>query len=314
MLTLYPPIKPFADHKLRVDDIHTLYVEQSGDPYGIPVVFIHGGPGSGCATDHRRFFDPKRYHIILYDQRGCGHSTPHACIENNTTNDLIADLEKIREHLKVDKWMLFGGSWGSTLALLYAQAHPTRVLSMILRGVFLCRERDLNWFYREGGASRIYPEHWQDFVEQIPVEQHDDLISAYHELLTGDDDIVRMNMAKSWARWEAVCCTLELNPHMEKMFASPRLATSLSVIETHYFKNKCFIKENQILDNMHKIRNIPGIIVHGRYDMVCPLDNAFAVYKAWQEAELNIIRRAGHTAMEPAIVSALVHATNELAS
>jgi len=313
MLTLYPSIKPYAEHNLQVDDLHTLYVEESGEPTGIPVLFLHGGPGIGCNPDHRRFFDPKRYRIVLFDQRGCGKSTPYLCITNNTTQDLIGDIEKIREYLNVKKWMLFGGSWGATLALLYSQQYPQNVTSMVLRGVFLGRQQDLNWLFKEGGVSKFFPDHWDTFISHVPVERRDDTVKAYYDLLRGDNEIMHMTLAKSWGLWEAECTTLEVNPDNEKKFTNPHLALSVAEIETHYFVNKMFIEENQIINNMPKIAHIPGIIVHGRYDMVCPLDNSYELHKAWPESRLEIIRHAGHAALEPGITDVLILATNELA-
>lgn len=314
MLSLYPSIKPYAEHKLKVDDKHTIFVEECGDPYGMPVVFLHGGPGVGCEPDHRRFFDPKRYRIILFDQRGCGRSTPHLCLENNTTQDLIADMEKIREHLKIERWMLFGGSWGATLALLYAQSHANRVQAMVLRGVFLGRQHELDWLFVEGGVSKFFPDHWRKFANYPAVSNSSDLVQSYYDLLHGSNEIQHMAAAKHWGLWEAECSTLEVNPDNEKKFTNPHFAMAIAVLETHYFVNKVFIEENQILNNMHKIAHIPAIIVHGRYDMVCPLDNSFALSALWPEMKLEIIRHAGHSAFEPAISCALVHATNEMVS
>lgn len=313
MLTLYPSIKPYAEHNLKVDDLHTLYVEESGEPTGIPVLFLHGGPGIGCNPDHRRFFDPKRYRIVLFDQRGCGKSTPYLCLTNNTTQDLVDDIEKIRDYLDVKKWMLFGGSWGATLALLYSQKYPQNVTSLILRGVFLGRQQDLDWLYKEGGVSKFFPDHWETFISQVPPERRNDNIKAYYDLLRGDNEIMHMSLAKSWGLWEAECTTLEVNTDNEKKFTNPHLALSVAGIETHYFINKVFLEENQILNNMSKIAHLPGIIVHGRYDMVCPLDNSYELHKAWPESRLEIIRHAGHAALEPGICDALILATNELA-
>lgn len=314
MLTLYPAIKPYAEHNLQVDDAHTLYIEECGEPDGIPVLFLHGGPGAGCEPDHRRFFNPKRYRIVLFDQRGCGKSTPHRSLVNNTTQDLIQDIEKIREYLNVKKWTLFGGSWGATLALLYAQAYPHNVSAMVLRGVFLGRKKDLDWLYKEGGVSKIFPEHWQQFLSHVPEDRKDNIIQAYCDEFNSSDEILHMTVAKAWGLWEAECSTLEINPDNEKKFTNPHLALSLAAIETHYFVNNLFIEENVILKNMSKIAHIPAIIIHGRYDMVCTIDNSYALSQVWPEAKLEIIRHAGHSAMEPAITCALVRATNELAS
>lgn len=313
MLTLYPAIKPYAEHNLKVDDLHTLYVEECGEPDGIPIVFLHGGPGSPCETDHRRFFDPKVYRIILFDQRGCGRSTPYICLTNNTTQDLISDMEKIRKHLDVKKWILFGGSWGATLALLYAQAHPDKVVSMILRGVFLGRQFEIDWLFKEGGVSKFFPEHWQQFINHVSENKRANPLYAYYDLIHGTDELIHMGAAKAWGRWEAECSTLEINPDIEKKLTNPHHALCLAAIETHYFVNNLFIEENQILKNMHKIAHIPAIIINGRYDMICPLENSYTLSEVWPEAKLEIIRHAGHAAKEPAITAALVQATNELA-
>lgn len=311
MQNLYPEIKPYARHDLKVDELHTLYVEECGVEDGIPVLFIHGGPGAGCSKHDRRFFDPEKYRIVLFDQRGSGRSTPHAELTDNTTPHLIEDIEAIRQSLNIEKWMLFGGSWGSTLALLYGQAYPERVTGMILRGIFLCRDQDLHWFY-QAGADRIFPDYWKDFISPIPEEERDDLMQAYYSRLTSSNEIAKMATAKAWSIWEGRCATLRPNPEVVSAFADPHMAVSLARIEAHFFVNKIFVKTNQILDNMHRLEGVPGIIIHGRYDMVCPLDNATAIYEKWNDAELNIIRDAGHSAREPSIVDALVKATIEM--
>lgn len=312
MQILYPEIKPYAQHELSVDDIHTLYIEECGVSDGIPVVFVHGGPGAGCGIHDRRFFDPEKYRIILFDQRGAGRSQPHAELENNTTQHLVADMEVIRQYLDVDKWVVFGGSWGSTLGLLYAQAYPENILGLILRGIFLCRDRDLEWFY-QAGADRIFPDYWADFIAPLNEEERKNIMQAYYKRLTNSNEIAKMAAAKAWSVWEGRCATLRPNPEVVSAFSEPHMALSLARIEAHYFVNKAFIEPNQILENIDKLKNIPGIIVHGRYDMVCPLDNAQALYRNWEEAELQIIRDAGHSAREPSIVDALVKATDEMA-
>jgi proline iminopeptidase len=312
MLTLYPEIRPYETHRLAVSPLHNLYIEEIGNPDGIPVLFVHGGPGSGSDTDSRRFFDPERYRIIVFDQRGAGRSTPHAELEDNNTQALIDDIERIRELLGVDKWVLFGGSWGSTLSLLYAQAYPERVLGLVLRGIFLCRHEDFQWFY-QNGASRIFPDYWQGFYEHIPKEERDDLITAYHKRLVGTDEIARMAAAKIWSAWEGCCSTLRPNAHVLERFTSTHVAVSLARIEAHFFANNAFIERNQILNDAPKLAGIPGIIVHGRYDVVCPLDNATALHDRWPDSELYIIRDAGHSASEPSNTDALVRATEEMA-
>ncbi|MDP1930560.1 MAG: prolyl aminopeptidase [Gammaproteobacteria bacterium] len=312
MLILYPEIKPYATHRLKVSDLHELYLEEVGNPDGIPVAFVHGGPGAGSEASSRRFFDPDIYRIVVFDQRGAGRSTPHAELEDNTTQTLVADMEAIRHFLSIDKWVLFGGSWGSTLSLVYAQTHPEYVMGLILRGIFLCRDEDLQWFY-QSGASRLFPDYWEDYYEHIPVAERDNMIAAYYKRLTGQDEIARMGAAKNWSLWEGRCLTLRPNTQVVERFSDPHLAMSLARIEAHYFMNQAFMKENQILNNVHKLHGIPGIIVHGRYDVVCPLDNATALHKLWPDSELLIVRDAGHAAMEPGITDALIRATGEMA-
>jgi proline iminopeptidase len=311
MRTNYPDIKPYAKHRLQVSELHELYVEESGSPTGHPVIFIHGGPGAGCDKVHRTFFDPDRYRIILFDQRGAGRSTPHAELKENNTQELIADLEAIRAALDVDKWMLFGGSWGSTLALLYAQAFPERVTGMILRGIFLAREQDYNWLYKQG-AGLVYPDYWNDFIEHIPEHERGNLVEAYYKRLMGNDEVARLAAAKAWAMWEGRAATLHTNPKMVEHMSEAHVALSLARISAHYFVNRCFIEDNQIIDNIDKIQHIPGIIVHGRYDMVCTLDNAYTLQKLWPASELHIIRDAGHSAGEPGNVDALIKAADSM--
>jgi proline iminopeptidase len=312
MMILYPDIKPFRTQYIEVDSIHTLYVEQSGNPSGIPVLFVHGGPGGGCGKHDRCFFDPDKYHIILFDQRGSGRSTPHAELNDNTTQHLLGDMETIRKTLDVDRWILFGGSWGSTLSLLYAEQHPELVLGLILRGIFLCRKRDLDWFY-QGGAAHLFPDYWEDFLQPIPEDERGDMVGAYYRRLTSSNELAKMGAAKAWSLWEGHCSTLRPCHEVVDDFADPHKALSLARIEAHYFVNGVFIEENQIVRNAGKLEGIPGIIVHGRYDTVCPLDNAFALHRAWPDSELHIIRDAGHASREPSIVDALVRATRDMA-
>ena len=312
MQTWFPQIKPYARHDLAVDDTHTLYVDESGSPEGLPVVFIDGGPGAGCDANSRCYFDPNLYHIVTFDQRGCGRSTPRASLENNTTWDLVADLERIREHLGIDKWVLFGGSWGSTLALAYAQTHPERVLGLIVRGIFLARPQDIEWFY-QAGASRLFPDYWQDYLAPIPVEERHDMIAAYHKRLTGNDQIAQMHAAKAWSGWEGRMLGLCPSPQHVERFSEPQRALSIARIECHYFTNNSFLEPNQLIRDMHKIAHLPGVIIHGRYDMICPLDNAWELHQAWPNSELQVIREAGHAASEPGITDALVRATGEMA-
>ncbi|CAE6949523.1 putative proline iminopeptidase [Pseudomonas marincola] len=312
MQTLYPEIKPYARHELSVEAPHVLYVDESGSPDGLPVVFVHGGPGAGCDALSRRFFDPNLYRIITFDQRGCGRSTPHASLENNTTWDLVADMEIIREHLNIDKWVLFGGSWGSTLSLAYAQTHPDRVSALILRGIFLCRQQELQWFYQEG-ASRMFPDFWQDYVAPIPVDERGDMIQAFYKRLTGPDQIAQMHAAKAWSTWEGRTATLRPNPQVVERFSEAHRALSIARIECHYFVNNAFLEPNQLLNNMPNIAHLPGIIVHGRYDVICPLENAWELHQAWPNSELQIIRDAGHAASEVGTTDALVRAADQIA-
>lgn len=313
MYTLYPDIRPYAVHTVKVDVPHVLYVEECGNCDGIPIVFLHGGPGAGCEPFHRRFFDPDRYRIILVDQRGCGRSTPHAQLKGNTTQNLIEDLEVVRKYLKVDKWALFGGSWGATLGLVYAQAYPEQVAAMILRGVFLGRKQDIEWFYSRGGASRFFPDLWENFLKPLNEKEQGSLLESYYDKLTGPDELARMAAAKAWSGWEGRCATLRPSHTVIDHFLEPHTAMSLARIECHYFLNHAFLEPNQVLDNMHKIADIPGTIIHGRYDMICPLEQAFTLYEAWSNSELHIIRDAGHAASEPSIVDALIRATDDLA-
>jgi proline iminopeptidase len=308
MHPLFPEIQPDKTHQLKVDDVHELYIEECGNRRGIPVLFVHGGPGAGCEEYHRRFFDPNVYRIILFDQRGSGRSTPHASLENNTTQDLVADMEKIREFLKIDRWVLFGGSWGSTLSLVYAQTHPEHVAGLILRGIFLCRPREIQWFYQDG-TNRMFPDYWQDFIHPIPENERDDLVKAHHQRLIGDDEIARMASAKAWSLWEGRTANLMPKHEVVDHFGSPHVALALARIEAHYFVNECFLAPDQILRDAKRLADIPGYIIHGRYDVICPAENAFALAAAWPLTQLEIVPKAGHSASEPGIIDALVQAT-----
>ena len=313
MLTLFPDIKPNAQHRIAVDPPHELFVEESGNPDGIPVLVVHGGPGGGCEDYHRRFFDAERYRIILMDQRGAGRSRPLAEFVGNTTQNLVDDIETVRTFLGVDRWILFGGSWGSTLSLVYAQSHPDRVLGLVLRGIFLCRPRDIHWFYQEG-ASRVFPDYWRDFLAPIPEGERGDLVAAYYRRLTSSNELEQIQAAKAWSIWEGRCATLHPNPRVVEHFGHPHVAIALARIECHYFMNNAFLEDDQIVRDAALLKDIPGIIVHGRYDMVCPLDNALALSQAWPEADLRIIRDAGHSASEPAIIDALMRGVDEVAA
>lgn len=306
---LYPETAPYVQHSLQVDSGHTLHVEECGNPLGTPVLFVHGGPGGGYQPIHRQFFNPDRYRIVLFDQRGCGKSRPHACLTNNTTAHLIEDIEKIRRHLKIDEWLLFGGSWGSTLSLLYAQAYPERVLGLILRGIFLCRPRDIEWFYQKG-ADRIYPDYWQDFIIPIDEGKRDDLVAAYHEVLTSDNEIARMRAAEAWSVWEGRTSNLVTDPLTVNHFGDPFHALAMARIECHYFYHNSFIEENQIIEHMASIKHVPMTIIHGRHDMVCPIEQAFTLHEHAPHAKLIICEASGHSAMEQEITNALVNETD----
>ncbi|MFA7386206.1 MAG: prolyl aminopeptidase [Thiohalobacteraceae bacterium] len=312
MQVLYPEIAPYVRHTLKVDAPHQLYVEESGNPGGIPVLFLHGGPGAGCEPFHRRFFDPTRYRIVLFDQRGCGRSTPHAELHGNDTGVLVADIERIRAHLDIQRWLVFGGSWGSTLGLVYAETHPDAVLGLVLRGIFLCRPRDIRWFYQEG-ASFLFPDYWRDYLAPIPAAERADLVSAFYRRLTEADEVTRMAAAKAWSLWEGRTATLLPRQAVLDHFADPFTALSLARIECHYFMNRSFLEPDQILNRASRLHDIPGVIVHGRYDVVCPVEQAFALHEAWPQAQLEIIADAGHSATEPGIVDALVRATDAFA-
>ena len=312
MPELHPDILPYAVHRLAVDDRHALYVEECGTAKGIPALFLHGGPGAGCEPYHRRFFDPTRYRVVLFDQRGAGRSIPHADLSDNTTWHLVADIERIRELLGIERWLVFGGSWGSTLALAYAQTHPERVSALVLRGIFLCRDDEIRWFYQEG-ASRLFPDYWADFVAPVAPADRDDMLGAYHRLLTGADDIARMAAAKAWSTWEGRTATLLPNPSVVNHFGDPHVALSLARIESHYFVHQAFLRPGQLLEDAARLAGVPTVIVHGRYDVICPLENAWALHRALPGSELVIVPDAGHAASEPGIRSALVEATDRFA-
>jgi proline iminopeptidase len=309
MRTLYPDIHPYHHQMIDVGDGHQIYVEQSGNAEGIPVLFVHGGPGGGTQAAHRSFFNPEKYRIILFDQRGCGKSKPHASLENNTSQSLVADIEAIREILNIESWILFGGSWGSTLSLLYAEDYPHRVDGLILRGIFLSRPKDIAWLYQEG-ASRVFPDGWDAFSKKIPETEQHDFIQAYYKRLISDNELERMSAAKAWSIWEGCCSTLLPNPDVVDHFGDPQIALSMARIEAHYFINQSFLSPNQIIDNAHKLSDIPTMLIHGRYDMVCPIDQAYDLAKAMPHAELHIVREAGHSAFEKGITDNLIAATD----
>lgn len=307
---LYPPVEPYRTGRLPVGGPHELYFEEVGNPEGKPAVFVHGGPGGGSDAVHRRFWDAERYRIVLFDQRGCGRSTPHACLEDNTTWHLVADMERLREHLGIERWQVLGGSWGSTLALAYAQSHPDRVTELVLRGIFLVREREVRWYYQDG-ASRVFPDAWEKYVEPIPESERDDLVRAHHRRLTSDDEEQRMRSAKAWSVWEGSTSRLITDPELVARTAEPKFAEALARIECHYFLNGGFFeRDGQLLEGIDRIRHLPAVIVQGRYDMVTPVDSAWALHRAWPEAEMHVVADAGHSALEPGIASALLDATD----
>jgi proline iminopeptidase len=311
--TLYSPIEPYNKGMLRVSDLHEIYFEESGNPQGKPALFVHGGPGGGTDPRHRRFFDPRRYRIVLFDQRGCGRSTPHACLEENTTWDLVADIERIRAHLGIDRWLVFGGSWGSTLALTYAETHPACVTELVLRGIFLLRKWEIDWFYQEG-ASRMFPEAWDAYLAPIPEAERGDLLSAYHARLTSSDRSVALEAARAWSTWEGSTSCLFPDPDLIKKMGDDAFATAFARIECHYFVNRGFFeRETQLLDQAAALAGIPGVVVQGRYDVVCPAQSAWELAKAWPRAELVIVPDAGHAAMELGTLDALVRATDRFA-
>jgi len=311
---LYPALEPRRTGRLPVDGGHVLHFEECGDPAGKPVVFLHGGPGGGTSPKHRQFFDPRRYRIVLFDQRGCGRSTPHASLEANTTWDLVGDVERLRVHLGIERWQVFGGSWGSTLALAYAQRHPERVTELVLRGIFLLRQREIEWFYQRG-ASAIFPDAWEAYVELIPEAERGDLVAAYHRRLTADDPATRLEAARRWSVWEAATSKLMPDPGLVSQMEEDDVALAMARIECHYFVHHgWFDHDDQLLRDVPRIRHIPAVIVQGRYDVVCPIESAWALHRAWPEADLVVTPDAGHSAFEAGNSRALVAATDRFAS
>ncbi len=308
--TYYPPLEPYRTGRLPVSCGHDLYFEESGNPKGKPVVFLHGGPGGGSEPKQRRFFDPAAYRIVLFDQRGCGKSTPFASLENNTTWDLVADIESLRTHLGIEKWQVFGGSWGSTLALAYAEEHPDRCSELVLRGIFLLRRSEIDWFY-QGGCNAIFPDAWEPYLNEIPEAERGDMMGAYHRRLTSSDEKVRLSAARAWSIWEGSTSYLFQNEDMIKRTGEDQFALAFARIECHYFMNDGWLgKDRGLLENVHKIAHLPCVIVQGRYDVVCPMESAWALKKAWPAAELKVIPDAGHSAHEPGNVDALIAATD----
>jgi proline iminopeptidase len=314
MRDLYPELEPYDSGKLAVDGRHMLYYEQCGNPEGKPVVLVHGGPGAGCSPKMRRFHDPRKYRIVLFDQRGSGRSTPHADLVDNTTWDLVADMEKLRGKLGIERWQVFGGSWGSTLALAYAEKYPQRVAELVLRGIFMLRRWELEWFYQEG-ASRLFPDAWEHYVAAIPAAERHDLISAFHRRLTSEDEATRLAAARAWSVWEGATSFLHVDEDFVSGHEDAKFALAFASIENHYFVNGGFFEvEGQLLRDAHRIQDIPGVIVHGRYDVVCPIQNAWELHKAWPKAQLKISPSSGHSAFEAENVDALVEATDAFAS
>jgi proline iminopeptidase len=311
--TLYPEIQPYRSGHLRVSSLHEIYYEECGNSAGKPAMFVHGGPGAGGDAMPRRFFDPQRYRIVLFDQRGCGRSRPHAELRENTTWDLVADMERLREHLGIERWLVFGGSWGSTLSLVYAEAHPERVTALVLRGIFMLRPAELHWFYQHG-ASEIFPDRWEEYLKPIPLAERGNLLQAYHRRLTGSDPAVAQEAARAWSIWEGSTSHLLESEKTVARFGADEFALALARIEAHYFVNGGFLRTpDQILRDAQRIRHIPGTIVQGRYDVVCPMVSAWDLHRAWPEADYRVVPDAGHSAFEPAIAHELVCATDRYA-
>lgn len=313
LLSLFPPLEPFNFGFMEKDN-HRIYYEQCGNPDGKPAVFLHGGPGGGGSTQVRRFFDPDKYHIVIFDQRGCGRSLPHGCLENNTTWDLVEDIENLKVKLGIKQWLVFGGSWGSTLALAYSQTYPDSVSEMVLRGIFMLRKKELDWFYQYG-ASNIFPEAWQKFIEPIEHNERDDLMAAYHKIFLSNNEEKKLNAAIAWSRWEGSTSSLSYNPDMANSFSDPKFALAFALIENHYFVNKGFLEhENQLIESgINIIRDIPTVIVQGRYDIVCPISTAWELSQNWPEAELIVAPSSGHSAFETEITHELIKANLEFA-
>ncbi len=311
MKQLYPEIEPYNQFDLKVSDLHTIHIEESGNINGKPVIFLHGGPGGGIEPVYRQYFDPEKWRIIVFDQRGCGQSTPHAELQENTTWDLIADIEKIRQHLEIDKWVVFGGSWGSTLSLSYAITHPDRCKALVLRGIFMIRKKEINWFYQDG-TSNIYPDAWEHYLRPIPEDERHDLVAAYYKRLTSNDDSVRIEAAKAWSIWEASTSKLIQSEESIHAFEDAKVAEAFARIECHYFTNRGFFDTDEwLLENVDKIRHIPTVIVQGRYDVVCPMISAWELHRAFPEADFEIVQDAGHSMTEKGIAAKLVEYTDK---
>lgn len=312
--TLYPPIEPYACGHLDVGDGHNLYWELCGNPDGKPVVFLHGGPGGGTSPDHRRQFDPAKYNILVFDQRGCGRSTPHASLDANTTWHLVEDIERLRQMVGADKWMVFGGSWGSTLSLAYAETYPDRVTELVLRGIFLFDPYELDWMYRRGGASQLYPDKWDEFVAPIPENERNDLVEAYRKRLTGSDRAEQLRCAKAWSKWEGEIVTLLPSSRVIEEFTDDYKAIAVARIENHYMANRGWLDQGQLLRDASRLKSIPGIIVQGRHDCCTPPAAAWALKKAWPEVELQIVPDGGHLFNEPGVLDGLIRATDRFSN
>ena len=310
--TAYREIEPYEHGMLDVGDGHLVYWERVGTPGATPAVFLHGGPGAGCSPFHRRLFDPTRYDVLLFDQRGCGRSTPHASLEANTTWHLVADIERLREMVGAERWLVFGGSWGSTLALAYSETHPSRVSALIVRGIYTLTRAELDWYY-QFGVSEMFPDKWEAFLEPIPQAERGGMMQAYRRRLVGDDKAVQLQAARAWSLWEGQTITLLPDEQLKAAFGEDDYAIAFARIENHYFVHAGWLEEGQLLRDAHKLKGIPGVIVHGRYDMPCPVRTAWQLAKAWPEAEFHLIEGAGHAASEPGILDRLIRATDRFA-
>lgn len=311
MHSLYPSIKPYAHHELKVSDIHTLYVEETGNPEGIAVIVLHSGPGAGTDSHLRRFFDPQQYRIILFDQRGCGRSTPHLELRDNNTQCLIEDIDAIRDFFKLKDFVLSGGGWGSLLALLYAQQFPQQIKALLLHQILLGRQQDIDWFYKQN-ANKVYPDYWEEFISIVPENRRDNIAQYYAECTQGSNELAAMSAAKNWALWQARCSSLQPHLYMLDLYSDPHFARSLATIESHYITHQYFIEDNQVIANIHKIRHIPTYIVHGRFDMITPLMNAWELHKAIPASNLRVVRDAGHSDRETGIIDAIIFASKDI--